>query len=62
MKGYGLLIVGFTILFTFALPLYAQTGCVDSPENPTVILAEVGSAGPFFISARARIKARRHSK
>ena len=36
-------------------------GCVSSPENPTAILAVVGSAGAFFVSVRARIKARRNS-
>jgi XrtJ-associated TM-motif-TM protein len=46
-------------LFLFvALPLHAQTGCVTSPENPTALLAVVGSAGAFCVSARARIKAR----
>jgi XrtJ-associated TM-motif-TM protein len=40
---------------------YAQTGCTDSPENPTAVLALVGSAGAFFASARRRLKARRNS-
>jgi XrtJ-associated TM-motif-TM protein len=45
----------------FATPtaLYAQGGCVDSPENPTAILAIVGTAGGFFVLARARFRARR---
>jgi hypothetical protein len=34
---------------------------VNSPENPTAILAVVGSAGAFFVSVRARVKARRSS-
>ncbi len=38
---------------------HAQSGCTDSPENPTAVLALVGSAGAFFASARRRIKARR---
>ena len=38
---------------------HAQTGCGDSPENPTVVLAVVGSAGALFSAVRARIKARR---
>ncbi len=42
-----------------ALPLHAQTGCTDSPENPTVVLALVGSAGALFSTVRARLKARR---
>jgi XrtJ-associated TM-motif-TM protein len=48
-------------VFAMTAPLYAQNGCVNSPENPTAILAIVGSAGAFFVSARARIKARRKS-
>ena len=46
-----------------AVPMatHAQSGCTDSPENPTAVLALVGSAGAFFASARARLKARRKS-
>jgi len=46
-----------------AVPLmaHAQTGCTDSPENPTVVLALVGSAGAFFGSARRWLKDRRNS-
>jgi XrtJ-associated TM-motif-TM protein len=44
-----------------ALPLHAQTGCTDSPENPTVVLALVGSAGALFSTVRARLKAGRKS-
>jgi XrtJ-associated TM-motif-TM protein len=43
------------------LAAHAQTGCTDSPENPTAVLALVGSAGAFFASARRRLKARRGS-
>lgn len=35
----------FTLLLAAALPLRAQTGCDDSPEDPTVVLALVGSIG-----------------
>ena len=59
MKKSASLLVFSLILFSAAVPLHAQTGCADSPENPTAILAVVGSAGAFFASARARIKARR---
>jgi XrtJ-associated TM-motif-TM protein len=59
MKKSPLLLVCLALLFAVALPLHAQTGCADSPENPTAILAVVGSAGAFFVSARARIKSRR---
>lgn len=43
-----------------AAPLHAQSGCTDSPENPTAILALVGSAGALFSSVRMRAKARRN--
>jgi len=62
MKKFSLLLTGVAIMFAAALPLYAQGGCVNSPENPTVVLALVGSAGALVASARARFKARRKSK
>ena len=61
MKKSTLLLIGSVVLLS-ALPVYAQGGCVNSPENPTVVLALVGSAGAFLASARARMKARRNSK
>ena len=47
------------LFLSVALPLHAQTGCTDSPENPTVVLALVGGAGALFSSVRMRLKARR---
>ena len=38
------LAVGFTLLLATVLPLRAQSGCVDSPEDPTIVLALVGTA------------------
>jgi XrtJ-associated TM-motif-TM protein len=61
MKKSLLVFLGLALLFSLALPLHAQDGCTDSPENPTAILAVVGSAGAFFVSARARLKGRRRS-
>jgi XrtJ-associated TM-motif-TM protein len=62
MKKTCLVLAGIALLSSIALPLYGQPdGCVNSPENPTAILAVVGSAGAFFVSLRARIKARRIS-
>jgi XrtJ-associated TM-motif-TM protein len=61
MKRSTLMFLGVALLCTIALPLQAQNGCLSSPENPTAVLAIVGSAGAFFVSARARIKARRRS-
>ena len=60
MKKSSLLLTGVALLLVTAVPVYAQGGCVNSPENPTVVLALVGSAGAFLASARARIKARRN--
>jgi XrtJ-associated TM-motif-TM protein len=42
--------LGLTVAVGMALPLRAQTGCDDSPEDPTVVLAMVGSAGAFAAS------------
>jgi len=41
--------------------LRAQTGCEDSPEDPTLVLALVASGGALIATARARFKARRNS-
>ncbi|HEX7157911.1 MAG TPA: PExPT-CTERM protein [Edaphobacter sp.] len=62
MKKASSLFLGMALFIVAALPLHAQEGCVSSPENPTAVLALVGSAGAFFVSARARIMARRRSK
>ena len=63
MKKSLLLLFGLVLFCSVALPLHAYDadGCVNSPENPTAILAVVGSAGAFIASARARVKARRNS-
>jgi XrtJ-associated TM-motif-TM protein len=37
--------LGLACILAMALPLRAQTGCVDSPEDPTIVLALVGGAG-----------------
>jgi XrtJ-associated TM-motif-TM protein len=55
MKRSTLVFLGCALLLMIAAPLRAQTGCTDSPENPTVVLALVGSA------VRARVRARRNS-
>jgi XrtJ-associated TM-motif-TM protein len=61
MKKSSLLLAGLALIFTAAHPAHAQGGCVNSPENPTIVLALVGSAGAFLASARARIRSRRNS-
>lgn len=54
MKKSSLLLIGFALLFfvSVSVPLHAQGGCVNSPENPTAVLAVVGSAGAFLFSRR----------
>ena len=61
MKRLALVFSGVAFLLLVALPLHAQTGCTDSPENPTIVLALVGSAGALFSTVRMRLKARRNS-
>jgi XrtJ-associated TM-motif-TM protein len=45
-----LLAATFALLLVPALPLRAQTGCDDSPEDPTIVLALVGGAGALVAS------------
>jgi len=61
MKKSVFVMLVVAILLAIALPLQAQTGCTDSPENPTVVLALVGGAGALFSAVRARVRARRNS-
>lgn len=43
----------FALALAVALPLRAQTGCDDSPEDPTIVLALVGGAGALVAGIRA---------
>jgi len=61
MKKLSLLILGVALFLTVTLPAHAQSGCTNSPENPTLVLALVGSGAALFASARSKIKARRSS-
>ncbi|MGD0471080.1 MAG: PExPT-CTERM protein [Terriglobales bacterium] len=45
-----LLAFSFFLMLAFALPLHAQTGCDDSPEDPTLVLVLVGGAGALATS------------
>jgi len=51
-----LLSIGPVLLLAMALPLRAQTGCVDSPEDPTLILAIVGGVGAICAAIWVRRK------
>jgi XrtJ-associated TM-motif-TM protein len=61
MRRSTVALLGCAVLALVAAPLRAQTGCTDSPENPTVVLALVGGAGAMFSALRARMKGRRRS-
>jgi XrtJ-associated TM-motif-TM protein len=61
MKKTQLLLLSALVL-SVSLPLHAQSACVQSPENPTIVLALLGSAGAFAVSARDRIRAYRSKK
>ena len=60
MKKSMAVLVGCALVLLVAAPLYGQTGCTDSPENPTVVLALVGGAGALFAAVRAKVKKRRN--
>jgi XrtJ-associated TM-motif-TM protein len=61
MKKALLLLLGCAAILSVSIPLHAQNGCNDSPENPTIVLALVGGAGALFSTVRARLKTRRKS-
>jgi XrtJ-associated TM-motif-TM protein len=44
------------LLLVVAAPAMAQSGCVNSPENPTAILALVGSASGVLVAMRSRFR------
>ena len=55
----AILSVALALSLMAALPARAQTGCEDSPENPTLVLAGL-AGGVFAISSlRSRLRARR---
>lgn len=56
MKTIFLLVLGLFVLAAVATPALAQGGCVDSPENPTAVLALVGSAGGVWVAVRHRLR------
>jgi XrtJ-associated TM-motif-TM protein len=44
------------MLMAIALPLHAQTGCDNSPESPTIVLALVGGIGVVAAGLRSARK------
>ena len=61
MKKLGFILpIALLIVAAAALPAHAQDGgCVDSPENPTAILALVGMAAVGMNHLRARFGGRK---
>lgn len=57
-----LLAVGMVLLAASPLCLHAQSGCTDSPEDPTAVLALLGSAAVFGEYIRRRFLAGRASR
>jgi len=51
-----LFLLALSVVLLVSRPMLAQGGCDDSPENPTAILALVGSAGGFLVVARSRFR------
>jgi XrtJ-associated TM-motif-TM protein len=57
---YALSMMVVLVVFAVARPAMAQSGgvdtCKNSPENPTAILALVGSAGGALVAVRTRLR------
>jgi XrtJ-associated TM-motif-TM protein len=56
MKRFYPIVAVSIFLFFVALPLPAQGGCVDSPENPTLVLGIIGTAGAGIAHLYSRMK------
>ena len=60
MMKYKLLLMAVFIAFATVPSAFAQSGgvdnCKNSPENPTAILALVGSAGGALVALRTRLR------
>jgi len=52
----------FALFLLAALPLSAQSGCTDSPENPTAVLGLIGIAGACYAPLKAKLTSFFHSK
>jgi XrtJ-associated TM-motif-TM protein len=59
MRNKTLTITALAFFLAIALPAHAQGGCIDSPENPTLILAGLAGGAFAINSLRTRFRARR---
>jgi XrtJ-associated TM-motif-TM protein len=57
-----LLFTALAFAFIVAVPAHAQSGCDDTPENPTIILAGLASGAFAVTNVRRRLSARRAAK
>ena len=48
----------FIVLLCLTAPAFAFGGCVDSPENPTLLLGALGGTAASLPWLRAQLKAR----
>jgi len=60
MKTYAALL--FILFLAVPLAMHAQSGCGDSPENSTAMLALLGSGTAAFIGLRQSFMGRRKRK
>jgi XrtJ-associated TM-motif-TM protein len=61
MKKYFLL-MALTLALFVTIPARAQGGCVDTPENPTLVLGGLASAVFGAKALHTRYRARRATK
>jgi XrtJ-associated TM-motif-TM protein len=61
MKCISLAVV-VVVLLSMSVPLYAQGGCVNSPENPTVVLGLLSAAGAGMVYLRRRVRSGRNKE
>ncbi len=54
--------IGALLIAATPLYLHAQTGCENSPEDPTVVLALLGSASAFAAYAYRRFLHKQRNK
>jgi XrtJ-associated TM-motif-TM protein len=63
LNRIGTILPILLLLLAAAVRLHAQSGCDDSPENPTAVLGLiVGVASLGYVRARNHLRARNHSK
>jgi XrtJ-associated TM-motif-TM protein len=60
VKKFAYILPAALFVLAAAMPLQAQSGCTDSPENPTAVLGAIVSVASIgFVQIRNRIRARK---